>query len=182
MNRNFIKRWMPTKERLRKEKSLQIFGDVLLQPNLWGINRVSVARAAAIGLFWAMIPMPFQMIPAAFCAIRLKANVALSMALVWITNPLTMPPIFYGTYRLGRWLLQIPKGAKFEFTAEAIEENFSRIWAPLYAGSLVAAILVASLSFAIVNLLWRWNTSRRWKVRRRVGARVDELDGAENRP
>jgi uncharacterized protein (DUF2062 family) len=26
---------------------------------------------------------------------------------VWITNPITMPPIFYGCYKLGAWILDV---------------------------------------------------------------------------
>lgn len=167
MSRNFLKRWLPTPERLRQEKSLRIFGEVLLQPNLWGFNRGSISRAVAIGLFWALVPMPFQMIPAAFCAIRFQANVALSMALVWITNPLTMPAIYYATWRFGRWLFGLPEGPELEFTAEALRANLSAIWIPLYGGSLATGLLFASLGFFGVNLLWRWNTARRWRRRRR---------------
>ena len=57
---------------------------------LWGFKRTSVARGCAIGLFCCMIPMPLQMLLAAAIALVWKANIPLSVALVWVSNPLTM--------------------------------------------------------------------------------------------
>jgi uncharacterized protein (DUF2062 family) len=48
-----------------------------------------------VGLFCAFIPVPFQMLLAAPSAIIFSANLPVSIALVWITNPITMPPIFF---------------------------------------------------------------------------------------
>ncbi|MDB4281858.1 DUF2062 domain-containing protein, partial [Paraglaciecola sp.] len=42
---------------------------------------------------------------AAFVALRWQANLPLSVTLVWVTNPLTMPVIYYGAYTLGAWML-----------------------------------------------------------------------------
>lgn len=41
-------------------------------------------------------------------AILCRVNLPISVALVWITNPLTMPPMFYAAYYLGAHLLGLP--------------------------------------------------------------------------
>ncbi|WP_159217560.1 DUF2062 domain-containing protein, partial [Klebsiella pneumoniae] len=82
--------------------------NVLYNPNLWCLNRRSAAGAFAVGLFMAFVPLPSQMIMAAGLAIVLGVNLPLSIALVWITNPITMPVIFYFTYKLGAWLMGTP--------------------------------------------------------------------------
>ena len=94
MPRRFIKRYMPHPERIKASRSLRFLGDLIHDPNLWHLNRHSVSRAMAIGLFWALIPMPLQMLAAAACAIPARANLPIAVGLVWLTNPLTMPVVF----------------------------------------------------------------------------------------
>jgi uncharacterized protein (DUF2062 family) len=68
-------------------RALRPLGEWIYEPKLWHISRTSTAMAFAIGLFGAMIPIPGQVFLAAFLAIRLGANLPLSVALVWVTNP-----------------------------------------------------------------------------------------------
>ncbi len=160
---------MPSREQVHDNRWLRLFGVLLHQPQLWHINRNSVARAFAIGLFWAMIPMPFQMLPAAACAILFRANIALSIALVWITNPLTMPPIYYTCYLLGARVLRMrPAFDEFTFTWEWVQANFNAIWMPLYTGSLLAGIMLSFLSYWAVRGLWRWHVGRQHVQRQRL--------------
>jgi uncharacterized protein (DUF2062 family) len=90
------------------------------------LGRKNAARAAAVGLFCAWIPIPFQMILAASLAIFFSANIPLSVALVWLTNPITMPPLFYAAYRLGAWVLQMPvNNFAFELSFRWLAEVFN---------------------------------------------------------
>src|SRR5690606_5272119 len=133
MPRKFFRKYMPHPDRIAEHKSLRMFGSILRRPNLWHLNRYSVSRAFLIGLFWAMIPMPMQMIPSAAMAIRFRANLGLSLALVWITNPLTMGPIWYANYRFGLWLMGQERGfTNVEFTSEWLWDNLMHVWQPLY--------------------------------------------------
>ena len=75
-------------------------------PNLWHLNRHSAAGGFGIGLFFAFWPVPFQMWLSAFAAIPLRVNLPLSVATVWLTNPITMPPIFYGAYKVGNYCVR----------------------------------------------------------------------------
>lgn len=156
MPRRIIKRFLPDHGTFRDHPHLRRFGARLHDGNLWHLNRRSVSGAVAVGLFWALFPMPFQMLPAAACAIWLRVNLPISIVLVWITNPLTMPPVMYATYRLGAWLLDLPpKNINFELTMDNVIASLGDIWQPLYLGSLVSGSVLALLGFVLVRLAWR---------------------------
>lgn len=173
MPRRIFKRYMPSPERVKGSKSLRFLGTLIHDPNLWHLNRHSVARAMAIGLFWAMIPMPMQMLAAAAVAIPLRANLPISVGLVWLTNPLTMPVVFYATYRFGAWLMQIPTvHMPDHLSLEWMTTELVTLWKPLYLGSFVSAVCLSLLGYIAVILYWRWWVGRSW--RKRLNKRNDQ--------
>lgn len=174
MPKRFIKRYMPTPEKIRAMKSLHFLGDVLHEPNLWHINRHAVCRAFLIGIFFCFIPMPFQMVAAGFFAIWFNANLPLSVALVWISNPLTMPPMFYFNYKVGAWLLGRPVlNFEFHLSWKWLSERLLDIGVPLYVGSVVLGVLCACISYLVIQFLWRRKVRSDWGKRRglREGSR-----------
>ena len=57
MPRRLFKRYMPDPEQIRNHRSLRFLGKLLHEPNLWHLNRRSVSRAMAMGLFAAFVPL-----------------------------------------------------------------------------------------------------------------------------
>ncbi len=166
MPRDFFKRYMPDPETIKHNRSLRFLGNLIHDTNLWQLNRHSIARAVAVGLFWALIPIPMQMLASALVAILLRANLPLSIGLVWLTNPITMPPIFYATYKLGAWLLGTPSvSMPDQFSLQWVMEVTTTHWQPLYFGSLVAAIVLSITGYFGTLLYWRWWVARSWKRR-----------------
>lgn len=150
-------------------KSLGFLGDILNEPNLWHINRHSVARAFLIGVFFCFIPMPFQMVAAAFFAIWFNANLPLSVVLVWISNPVTMPPMFYFNYKVGAWVLNRPVlDFDFQLSLPWISERLLDIGIPLYLGSLIIATASACVAYLVIQFLWRRKIRSEWQTRRRA--------------
>ncbi|GHE22555.1 hypothetical protein GCM10017767_30760 [Halomonas urumqiensis] len=114
-----------------------------------------------------MLPIPFQMAVAAFGAWLCRCNLPLSVGLVWITNPLTMPLIFYGNYRIGSWLMHTtPREAPSRLSTRWIAEQMVDIMPALVVGSIVSAVVLAILGNLVIRLLWRWQVSRSWRQRR----------------
>ena len=173
MPRQFFKRWMLKPEWFEKNRNFRWLGKTLGQPYLWHLSRASVSRAFLIGMFWMVIPMPFQSVPAAVCAVRFRANLGLSVVLCWISNPITMAPFLYGTYRLGEWILGTgASGEEMHATTEWVMSHLKEIWAPLYVGSLVTGVVLAGVSYIVVRGIWRLSVSRRWSQRKSAPAFV----------
>lgn len=174
MPRRIFKRYMPAPEKLRQNRSLSWLGEHLHNPNLWHLSRRSAARAFAIGVFCAFLPIPGQMIVAAVLALWLAGNLAVSVGLVWLTNPITMPPIFYATYKLGAWILG-SETVEVHWSIAGIEAQIAAIWWPLLFGSTLAGLLLASLSYGVINSLWIWQVqhNRKRALKRRQRARSE---------
>lgn len=166
MPRKFIKRFLPNHETIKKQRVLKVFGNVLYNPNLWNLNRRSAAGAFAVGLFMAFVPLPSQMIMAAGLAIIFSVNLPLSIALVWISNPITMPILFYGAYKLGAWLLNTPPQLfHFELSWAFLSSQMSTIGPPLILGCTICAIVSALIGYISIRLIWRFSVIRSWQKR-----------------
>jgi len=166
MPRKLIKKYMPNEEKLKQHKHLSWLGSHIQEPNLWHLNRKSVSRAFLVGLFCAFLPIPMQMIVAAVFAIFIRSNLPISVGLVWITNPLTMPPIFYFAYVVGNFLLgNSSSELEFEMSMEFIQTSLSLIWWPLLFGSLVCGVFFGVLGYLGIQAFWAWHVGRSWKAR-----------------
>lgn len=168
MPKKIIKRMMPDHQTIRDNKYLKVFGSLLHDANLWHMNRHSVAKGFAIGLFFAFIPVPFQMVLAAGAAIFIHANLPLAVALVWITNPLTMPFIFYACYVVGTWVLSEPEqDFTFQASWQWVLDSLSTIGPAFLVGCGVLAVIFSLLGYVIIQGLWRYQAIKAWKKRAR---------------
>jgi uncharacterized protein (DUF2062 family) len=167
MPKRIIKRFLPHHDKIREHKNLKILGTLLHDPNLLHLNRRSVSGAFAVGLFVAWIPVPFQMLLSAIAAIVVRVNLPISVALVWITNPLTMPPLFYVSYKLGSWVLgEKPKNIQFEASMEWLNQSLHMVWQPFLLGSLIFGAVSSVVGFVAIRAIWRLKVTQSWKDRR----------------
>ena len=186
MRRMRYRKYLPTREQLRETRSLRFLGEVIFEPNLWHFNRHSVSFACLIGIFCCFLPMPFQMIPCVLLCVWIRCNVPLAIALVWISNPVTMPPMFYSTYKLGTFILgQKNEVSRINLSWEWLSAQFSVVWQPLLLGSVLTGLTLGCLAFVAVRIYWRWKVGRNWsmrRIRKRLGrttrAEVPQLDEA----
>jgi hypothetical protein len=167
MARKIIRRWLPDPKHLHTQPLLRPLRRWLQHSNLWYLNRRTAAGACAVGLFWAFVPIPWQMLPAAITAIVARVNLPVSVALVWVTNPLTIPPVFYFNYKLGTWLLQLPpRPFEFEMSWQWFSAGLEASWRPLLLGSLVVAVSASVLGYLAMRGFWRLQAVRDWQRRR----------------
>jgi uncharacterized protein (DUF2062 family) len=166
MPRRFIKKHVPSTETILKHPLLRPLRHLISDLEVWHLHRRSVSGACFIGLFCAFLPLPGQTVVAAALAIGFRCNLPISIALVWITNPLTIGPIFFFAYRLGAWLLEVEVTiTKWELSWDAIAVQLSAIWWPLITGSLVCGWVSGISSMVTARLMWRLHVVRRWRQR-----------------
>jgi len=167
MARKLLKRLLPDPHRIRDHVHLRRFGNRLHDPLLWHLSRRSVPGAFSIGLFVAFIPLPFQMVIAAAMAIAARVNLPLSIALVWVTNPFTMPPLLYFAYKVGARLLSAPARAiHIEPTLDWLVSELQAVWAPLLLGCLVCGLTAAVFGNLFIRGFWRCHVARQWQARK----------------
>ncbi|MCL7751366.1 DUF2062 domain-containing protein [Guyparkeria hydrothermalis] len=174
MPRKFFRRLTPSRHRIVNQPFLRPVAQFLGDPNLWHLNRRSVSGGVALGLFLAFIPLPGQMLIAAVGAIAMRVNIALAVALVWTTNPLTIPPLLWLAYQVGALLtgasLDPPTGEQGAMSIGYAMSQLPVIWLPLGVGLVTLSFVSALIGFATIRLLWRLNIAahkRRRQAQRR---------------
>lgn len=174
--RKLLRRYLPGHEAVHENRWLRLFGNTLLHPRLWHLNRHSAAGAVATGLFCGLIPGPLQMLGAAICAVIFRINLPLSLIVTLYTNPLTIVPLYLTAFEIGRRVLGDTRAAFIappEFVWGEIADSISRLatWAlglgkPLGLGLILLACLLALCGYAVVRWLWRLHTVRAWQARK----------------
>lgn len=148
---------------------LRPFRAILAHPTFFSVSRRSVAGGLWLGLFIGLVPVPAQTLIALMIAIVMRVNLAIAGLTVWITNPLTMFPIYYTEYRLGTLILDIPqKPFTIDLSWEWLTTSLVTYWKPLMIGSLITATVFASLSYVAVSVTWRGVVWYRFKRRHQL--------------
>ena len=179
MPKKTLKSLMPSAARIREIKSLHMLGDWIYETNLWHINRYSASMAFFVGLFVAFMPIPGQMVLAALLAVALRCNLPLSVGLVWITNPLTMPAVFFMAYKVGAMIVDVPlKDIEFELSVYWLSNSLAKIWRPFLLGCLLCGTFSGCLGYFVINQMWRWRVASHWRERkrRRAANKVSDPD------
>ncbi len=178
MPKKTLKSLMPTAARVREIKSLHILGEWIYETNLWHLNRYSASMAFFVGLFMAFMPIPGQMPVAALLALYLRCNLPISVTLVWITNPLTMPALFFMAYQVGGLIINVPlTPVEFELSINWLTHQLASIWQPFLLGCLICGLFFGCLGYFVVSMLWRWRVSVHWRERKRRRARARRDNG-----
>jgi uncharacterized protein (DUF2062 family) len=107
------------------------------------------------------------MVLAAAAAIYFRTNLPISVGLVWVSNPITMPPLFYGAYLLGDIILGGPNAEfSFELSFDWLMNELSAIWAPFLLGCFILGVLSSAGGYASIRLLWRLHIIRQWETKK----------------
>jgi uncharacterized protein (DUF2062 family) len=183
MPRKFFRKYLPSHESIRQNRYIALFGTLLLHPNLWHLNRHSVAGGLAIGLFAGLVPGPLQMLTAALLAVPLRVNLPVALATTLYTNPLTIGPLYVIAYWIGTLLVPgdsapFVRPPEFDWShlgawLHALFEWTLSLGKPLALGLVALAIGLAIAGYVIAQLAWRAYVMRAWRRRRRRRAERD---------
>jgi uncharacterized protein (DUF2062 family) len=126
----------------------------LLDRRLWHPCRDTVAGGISIGLFFSMMPMPFQTIAALAIAAKAKVNIPFTLVACFVTNPLTEPFIRITQHRFGCWLRSIgvpmPKLGVVDITFHG---NLVQLdVAAFIIGFLLMGVILALVAYPLVHL------------------------------
>ena len=166
--RRLLRKVIPGRREIRGRSFLRrVFGRPLFNPDLWHLSRNSVAWAMSIGLFMAWVPVPFQMVLAAGAAILARCNLPVAVALVWVSNPVTVAPMFFAAHKLGERMLGIPPGEfRIELSVRWLLDELGEVWEPFLLGCFVLGLASAILAQIVIRLVWRAHVMVSWRERR----------------
>ncbi|MBS9781706.1 MAG: DUF2062 domain-containing protein [Gammaproteobacteria bacterium] len=163
-----LKKITPNREWLEKHKALKPVAKWLGNPKIWHFNRRAIAMGVAIGFFFGSLPIAGQMLLSAIVSIVSKANMPISVVATWISNPFTMPFFFTANYYFGAWLLQRPalQLEAMDWSLQALLQLGGDILVPLFFGSIVVGVILATTSYIVIRILWRLHIISYLKARR----------------
>lgn len=163
--KNWLKKYLPTHQSIKKSKQLKGMQSFLKSPHYWSYEEQCVARGVAAGLAGAVIP-GFQIFYAAILVIILKGNFPIALFCTLVTNPLTAVPITYFVYYIGTLLIK--NGTK-EFVIKQLQWDFSSFhafwtnvsaWILQFGKAFLIGLPIVSLALGIIGYfgtLFIWN-------------------------
>ena len=174
---NWATKYMPTREEMEGNKYLRPIAHRFLQSDLWRLNRRSVPRGFALGLF-AGIVIPFgQIFLAAFLARPFRANVPIAAAATFLTNPITTPFVLFAGNRIGSFALRLDSVTHGAPITTSLNSSLGDwlYWLTEQAGITAFGLVLLSFIAAFFGYFmaqWGWNywVAHKWKkrVRRRI--------------
>ena len=176
MPRKIIRRFLPDLKSLLDQRSRRWLGSLSHDPNLLHLNRHSVSLAVFIGIFCAFIPLPIQTLLAIAMCFWLGANLPLAMIIIWISNPLTIPPMFFLTYKLGSYILNTQvSGFSVDLSWQWFAELGSDILLPLFLGSVICGTVLGLIGYFFILSLWRWQVIKNLQIRKNLRKKSKKL-------
>ncbi len=142
------------KKTSRSEKLQAFIKKSKVPPEFLAANRKMISRGVALGILIAFIPMPLQMGAVLLFMPLFRFNVPIALAMCWLSNPFTMPPMYYMEYLTGSFFLG-SEIAPVEMTVDWFSENLDDIFIPLYVGTLFYSVVGSLSGYWAVNHFWK---------------------------
>jgi uncharacterized protein (DUF2062 family) len=150
----------PSREQLEANPWLRRLAPYLADRKLWHWSRRGVATGVAVGLFIGLLIPVAQILLAAAAAAFMRANVPVAAVGTLVTNPLTVPPIYYAAYHLGTWATGASATVAVSLADPlSIWKSLGSIGMPLLTGLAMTAIFAAIASYLLISQAWIWRVA-----------------------
>jgi len=148
---------LPSRSALAAHPWLAPIAHHVLDPKLWRMHHESVARGAAIGIFWAFVLPAGQIVVAVANSVWWRANIPVAAGMTLVTNPLTIGFWLWLAYKAGSLVLDAPPPLPFNQIGQSggIADYLSAIGAPAILGMGMFAAGGALAAYALVKTVWR---------------------------
>jgi uncharacterized protein len=139
-------------------------GDRFFAREMWQPERERFAFGCALGVFFAMMPVPFQMVAAALFAFLVRVNIPAAVTCTWVSNPLTTPLILFSQYHFGSFLLG--RRATDQPKEDMLALLTQAPW-PLLVGALISGTILSLGAYPLALAGWDWLSARILRSRKK---------------
>ena len=152
-----IRAALPKRDVLAAHPWLKPVAHRVLDPKLWRMHHESVARGAALGIFWAFVLPVAQILVAAASCVWCRANIPVAVGMTLVTNPFTIGFWLWLAYKVGSLVLDAPPPLPLKQISESggIMAYLESIGAPAILGMGMFAVGGALAAYALVKITWR---------------------------
>jgi len=160
---------LPRRSNIHRYPVLKWFADTAYKRSyLWSFRGKEIRAALFFGIWISMLPIVgIQMLVVFFFALLIRANLPLIVALQWISNPLTMGPIYFADYKIGMVLLDLlgfnyPRNKllnpNYDWTHFTYKELLRLIdtFPPMLVGGSVLGISLGVIAVFLYKILCRF--------------------------
>lgn len=180
MLKSYLRGFAARVHAMRHRWYVRPFGDRLLDPKLWALQRRGVARGLATGLAICFLPLPIHIPLAIAIAIMARINLPATLLGICAVNPFTLVPAYYLAYRVGALVSGFdPQPFEFEMSWAWLEHGLGPLWKPFLLGCLICALLTGLAAWLLVDVLWQQRVRQQYRAR--GGSRGgNSVDSARN--
>jgi hypothetical protein len=164
-----LRKYLPSPSRLASYRFLGPVRHHFHNRVLWRLDRSSVARGLAVGLFFGILTPVAQILFALMAAVALRANLGIAAASTLVTNPFTFPFVYYFAFRIGSFVTGGGSTTDVAVSEAAASQALdvsgwfptllqwaSTIGWPLLVGVVLTATGAALSGYLLVYLGWTW--------------------------
>ncbi len=166
MSLDWLKKHAPKKETVLSYRVIKPFAPYLSHGALWHFNRRSVSRGIGLGLFFAFVVPVAQIVFAAIAAVPARANLAVTVLMTMITNPVTVGLLAPLAHRIGKIVIgrdaplklpQRPTGTSWwdwltdASYWQALGDMLAGPWA---VGMIVIGVTSGVLGYLLTNIIY----------------------------